>query len=407
MLKILYILLMINPTLLTQKLSGLVGFRNSYNPAYQKLDAANLKSRSGLVINDNPFVKIEFIYDTQDYEGIADTDFNNWVRDKLSTSIINVANAVFNEDDIIDNQVLYKTPINKMSLTPTATTNPEGNYTNTYILPPGFICKWIQFRNDEDETDCSNTSDQLSFTIPRVLLEFNGNYDGTETITLYLYNTSDFTKPVFSQEVFITGPIQEVILLDANNEPNGWTVNNTTGFFKGDYYLGYFSQGMTIQPFSRNYRDGSNMSPVKNLSIQRITFSSFVDPTAPIDLTMLNTPLVYDGVNPEIIVCEDYTNIIIQNQPKFARAIQLKAQVEFLGEIIASARSNKNQRISEQMMGQMMAQLEGQKGEGLMTVPGLRPSFYGAITSLKKEMEKLRSGMGVTPNAIYVNTLEG
>src|ERR1035437_2180939 len=105
---ILCLFLMINPNLVSQKLAGLVGFRQPYNPAYQILDPANQASRSGYYVTDNPFVKIESIKDSQDFAGIVDSDFNTFLRNKLATSTVNVANAVFNETDYIDRQVVYQ-----------------------------------------------------------------------------------------------------------------------------------------------------------------------------------------------------------------------------------------------------------------------------------------------------------
>ncbi len=112
---------MINPVTLTSKLTGLIGFRQPVNPDYAVIDSANLLSRSGYFINDNPFVKIESVKDSQDYKDISDIDFNIFLRNKINTSIINVANMVFNENDFIDRQLYYKNALNKISQTNTGT----------------------------------------------------------------------------------------------------------------------------------------------------------------------------------------------------------------------------------------------------------------------------------------------
>lgn len=392
MIRYLFILLMINPILLSARLTGLVGFQNPANPDFQKFDAANLSSRSGLTINSNPYVKPEYIINSQDYKDISDVDFNTWVRNKINTSIINVCSSVFKQNDYTDRQLLYKHALNKLSIVPTNTQDGSGHYTNTYALPPGFVCKWLQVKDHPN----------IAFNIKRILLEFNGTGD----ITLYLYNTSDFTTPLFTQTVNITKPIQEVILLDANGNPNGWTCDNTTGFYKGDYYLGYFTEGMTLEPFSRAYREASFMSQPKDMFIQRLTFTTFTQPSGTIDLFKLDAPLVYDGMNPDIMVYEDFTDLITQNEMLFAKAIQLDCQISFLSEIIASVRTNRLKLIAGDMVADMLANLEGQKGDGIATVTGLRPMLLGELARTKAELKKLQEGY-VSDGLIVVNTLTG
>lgn len=365
---------MINPTTLSTRLAGLVGFRQSYNPAYAVLDADNQKSRSGYYITDNAFVKIETIKDSQDYEAISNDQFNAYLRGKLSTSIVDVANAIFNENDFIDRQLIFKNAINKVSETATVNgdKNAEGNYVNTYDLPAGFQCYWISPSKDKN----------VAFTIKRVLLEFNG----TGSLTLYLYNTSDVTKPLQTKQIDITGPFQEVSL--------DWVCDNSVsgGGYKGDYYLGYFTKDMTIKPFKREYREAIILSEIEDFTYYRAGFLDFTDPTKPFDLMKYTPYVYYNGVNPDITVYEDFTDLIIQNEKLFARAIMLNAQIGFLSEIVASIRTNRNQRIATLDVGKMMTEIEGETGEGNVKVKGLRPQFYGAISQIKKELDKLRIG---------------
>lgn len=352
---------MINPAVLETKLAGLIGYRQPSNPAYQILDAANTASRSGYFINDNPFVKIESIKDSQDYAGITDIEFNNFLRKKVSASIINVSNAVFNENDFIDRQLLFKNALNKFKT--------GGTY--TYPLTPGFVCYWMQVSQEKN----------VAFKIKRVLLEF----DGTGEITLHLFNTANLKTPLFSKTVNVTSPFQEVDL--------DWICDNSAGKgYKGDYYLGYFTDGMTLQPFKREYRDAMVMSEISEMFIQRVQFSNFTSLSADFELQNLSPYNPYNGINPDITVYEDFTDLIVQNEKLFARAIMLDAQISLLTESIATLRSNATQRISGQYVAQMMAQIEGESGEGNVKVKGLRPQFFGAIGSIRKELQKLAIG---------------
>ena len=373
MLKIICLLLMINPATLSTRLAGLVGFNQPYNPKYAIIDAPNLASRSGLFITDNPFVKIESIKDSQDFDGILDTDFNNFLRNKISTSIVNVANAVFNENDYIDRQLIYANALNKFSQTPVnpPNTNAAGNNVNVYDpLPPGFACYWLKPSIEKD----------VAFKIKRVFLEFNG----TGPITLYLYNTSDLTKPLQTQLINVTGPFMEVNL--------DWVCDNTGVGYKGDYYLGYFTQGMNLRPFKREYREAVLMSDIDNLDYFRSQFALFTDPTKAFDLMGFSPYQYYNGVNPDITVYEDYTDLIIQNEKLFARAIQLDCQISMLTESVASLRSNRNERLSGNYAALVMAQIEGESSPGAVKVTGLKSQFFGSIAHIKKELKKLKEG---------------
>lgn len=383
---ILIFLQMINPTILSTRLAGLVGFRQSYNPAYALLDAANQKSRSGYFINDNAFVKIETIKDSQDYEAISNEDFNSYLRGKISTSVIDVANAVFNENDFIDRQLIYKNAINKVSQTVTINNdkNAEGNYVNTYDLPVGFQGYWIQPSKDKN----------IAFKIQRVLLEFNG----VGPLTLYLYNTADVTKPIQQKTIQVTGPFQEEIL--------DWICDNSTSGagYKGDYYLGYFSKDMTLKPFKREYRESVILSEISEITYYRAGFQNFTEPSQPFDLMGYSPYVYYNGINPDITVYEDFTDLIIQNEKLFARAIMLNTQIGFLSETVASIRSNRNQRVASMDVGRMMTEIEGETGEGNIKVKGLRPQFFGALSQIKKELDKLRIGYE-QQGQITVNTI--
>ncbi len=95
---------------------------------------------------------------------------------------------------------------------------------------------------------------------------------------------------------------------------------------------------------------------------------------------------------------------MIQNKKLFARAIQLDCQISLISESIASIRSNRNERISQSYAAQMMVQIEGESGDGNVKVSGLRPQFFGAIGSIRKELNKLREGYSDV-NQIRIETI--
>lgn len=388
MLKVLIYLLMINPVTLSAKLSGLVGIiqRQPYNPRYQVLNDANMTSRSGYYVcgTENPFCKIELIKDTQDYEEITNDLFNQWLQDKMATSIKNVANWVFNETDVIDRQLIYINALNKYSETPTPDQDNTGRYVNCYTLPKGFNCYWIQ----------PSRKKNVAFNIKSVNAEFNGS----GSLTLYLFNTANMTVPLYKQTINIDNqPFLNVPLLDANGVANGWICDNSAGAgYKGDFYLGYVTEEVTgnLKPFKREYRSSIEMSIIKDLDYYRWNFPDFTNAEgATFDLMDFTTYILYNGINPDIIVYEDFTDLIVTNEKTFARAIQLDAQISFMREYISSIRSNRNERLANEMV----MQIEGVSGDGVAKVQGLKSMLYAQVGQIKNEIKKLQEGNNSRP----------
>ena len=189
---------MFNISIVTTGLLGLVGYRQPFDPAFTTLNAANLTSRSGLIVNDAAFAKLEYLKDAQDFDAISDVDFNTFLQNKQKESIINVCNAVFNESVYIDKQVLYKNAFNKV---------------DTETLPDGFVCFEIEVTQKKN----------VAFEIKRILLDF----DGTGDIELLLFNTAQ-KAPLFTKVITITS--------DHQAEELGWVIDNLVDTYKGEYY---------------------------------------------------------------------------------------------------------------------------------------------------------------------------
>ena len=347
---------MFNPTKIAGKLKGLVGFRQPFNPAYSILDAANLTTRSGLIINGHAMVKVEYLKDSQDYNEISDVDFNTYLQNKQEEAIIDVCNSVFDKPAFMDRQVLYKNAINKG--------------TGLETLPNGFVGYKIR-PNDEKN---------LAFEIKRCVLDF----DGAGDIELVLFNTSK-KDPLFTQVVTISSDNQEIEL--------NWRLDNTD-VYKGDYYFGYLSNyGAigTVQPFKREYELAIVESCLYGLYIERGYFPNMNTNVLP-DLENWDGMSETTGLNPDITVFDDYTDLVINNEFLFAKAIQQAFQITVLEEISNSIRANRNKRMGESHLIRILQEIEGQEGTGVVKISGLRPKLYGSLESLKQEVDKLKEG---------------
>jgi len=332
---------------------GIVGLRGSNNPAYQILDVENSLSTSGYFVDDNAYCKIELYKDNQDYSDISDLNLNANLKELQQSSISSVCGAVFNDSDYIDRQVLYRYAQNK---------------TEVETLPSGFVGYKIT----------PNDTKSLAFSITRDILSF----DGTGDIELMIFNSSK-KEVVFSEVVSIVSDHQ-VVELD-------WTLDDTDGLYKGEYYYGYNTDGLTVQPFKRDYNNSNVESIISDLYIENIFVKNHNTNTL-FDLTTTEGNSLATGLNPDITVFEDYTDLILNNKRLFARAILLDMQIKMIGFNLASIRSNKNQRLGESMVVRMLQEIDGQSGDGVVKIAGLRPMLLGEVKRLTKEIDALRDG---------------
>ena len=67
-------------------------------------------------------------------------------------------------------------------------------------------------------------------------------------------------------------------------------------------------------------------------------------------------------------------------------------QIKMISFNLASIRSNKNQRLAESNTVRMLQEIDGQSGDGVVKINGLRPMLLGEIKRLTKEIEALRDG---------------
>jgi hypothetical protein len=333
-----------------QGLSGLVGWKQPFNPDLPVLDSDNLLTDSGRLFNSNPYVKLDYIKETQDYIDISDDNFNELLKDVEGSAITNVIDTVFDKPDFIDRQVLYQRTNNKVDLE-------SGN--------AGFVGFKIETAIDKN----------IAFEISRVLLEF----DGVGDIKLLLFNSAK-SDPIQTKDISISSKFQEEAL--------NWKIDNTNGFYKGDFYIGYIANGLTVTPYKRNYQSSNVKSCITHLHIEEGTFKNQSTEVLS-DLDTWDSSDNTFGLNLDITVFDDFTDMIIQNKFLFSKAIQLQGQINFIDSYIASLRSNRNARIADDNINKLILELEG--ADELKKI-GLRSKLGGEVSRIGKEIRKIQSG---------------
>lgn len=356
---------MINIAKIQTSLIGLIGFKQPFNPDYAVVDADNQLSKSGYFVTDNPYAKIEYIKDNQDYVQISDANFNVVLEQLKQSAISNVCNQVFSEYDFLDRNLLFKNATRK---------------TNTNVLPIGFVGYRIEVGNTKN----------IAFKLNRVLLDFQG----TGTIKLLLWNTSKL-EVLQTKEIDITTDHQEVVL--------DWILDNSGNTYKGDYYIGYNTTDLTVTPFKRDYENGNVMSSFKYLCIEQISVPNHNTETL-FDVSTYDGLSEDTGLNFDISVFDDYTDFVINNAYLFARAIQIDCQIQCIQLYLSSLRSNLTQSISAQLYEKIMIELEGTSTDSLINVKGLKNQLIGEITSIRSEIQKIKIGVKKS-GQILVSTL--
>ena len=338
-------------------LNGVVGFRQPDNPDYAILDAPNQVSRSGRYVTDNPYVKIEYLLDNQDYSAVDAAAFNANLQNLQNSSISEVAGWVFDKTDFIDRQLLFRNPHNKV---------------NTVTLPSGLACYKI----------CVDGTKNIAFEIKRVFLDF----EGTGQLTLMLFNSAK-KAPIYTTDIAIANEENKEVQLN-------WVVDNTDGYYKGEFYLGWLTNDVdlgTLKPYDRDYNDADVMSTITYLNVQRILFPGHAVEELP---NLEDDDGLSDniGVNPDITVYEDYTDLIIQNERMFQHAIYLQLCIKCIEIYLASLRSNDKERKSQERILRVIQQIEGQSGEGLVKIEGLKPNLLTELAKVRKEINRIRDG---------------
>lgn len=342
---------MFDVTKTQQGLTGLVGIRQPYDPAYQKIDATNQASRSGRFLDDISNFKVKYFIDTQDYQAISDADLNGLLREIQDSSISMVCSEVFGDESYIDRNVIYSYAANRVA--------PETTIVNGFV---GFKITPTMTKN-------------IAFKITDVRLEFSG----TGNLTLQLFSSSD-NSPIFSKVVAITSTSQ-VETLD-------WVVDNTTGY-KGEYYFGYVYDGSLI-PFKRDYEFSNVENIISELSIQKEQVVGFTGSTI-FDLSTAVGFSENTGLNPDITVYDDFTDLILQNEHLFGHAIQLQWAIVVMQRYVNSSRSNRNERMSHESM-LVLQTLEGSATDAKVPVVGLRKLLGVELSSIRKSIQELRDG---------------
>jgi hypothetical protein len=339
-----------------------VGIRAALDPALPTLTTSLQTSDSGLYLNDIAGFDLAAFKNTQEFATISEIKFNELLENTRKSAITDVMYQVFSAPSYIDRNYIYSRPSSR--------TNLETG------IPEGFA----GFRIVIDDRK------NVGFKISRVRLEYDTS-DGPVPVTLFLFNS------------FVRGymEIQQITL----NEPDevltlNWTVNASSvdNDYKGEYYF-VISIDSTIVPFKRDYKDAIVQNDLAGLCIEPMSVFdpggnvNGFDPNAIQLISGTNT-----GMNPDISVFYDYTDVILRNPMTFYRAIQLQWAIKLMNICATSMRSNRDERKAKEIVAMIMTYVNGQRGEGLPYIKGHDAVLLYEVEQIKKQIESIKNGYG-------------
>lgn len=344
---------MFDVTKIQAGLSGLVGIRQPADPEYARLDANIILSRSGFYLDDVSNFKVAFQIDTMDYKDMTDAQLNAEINNIQKAAIVSVCQNVFGNKSYIDRNYIYTRANTRTNLETTL----QNGFVGYKITP-------------------SPTKD-VAFKITNVKIEL----DGVGVVKLVLFN-SGLNTPIFEQEVIIASNSQ----IEALN----WAINNTENDYKGEYYFGYIYDG-TFTPYKRDYDASDVMNDLSELDVEKVYVLGANDATI-FDLNGVVELSENTGLNPDITVHDDYTDLILQNDHLFAKAVQLQWAILTMQRYVSTTRSNNIERMSKEVIMRTIETIEGSTFKSPIKVTGLNTLLGSELETLVKAIEDLQKG---------------
>lgn len=333
---------------------GLVGWRASTVSGVPTLTAPNTATSSGMVYQDfSSLVTVQNVWKEQEDAAISDANFNTFLTNLTNAAFVKVLNAIFQDEDYLENRVLF--PFENVW---TELTDNDTSFVGYEITP-------------------ANRRD-LIIALNNVFTSF----DSADTVKILLFHSSK-KEPIDSKEI----TVEE--LTDTDTALN-WDLSNFT-YSGGKFYIGYLRSGLTAKSVNREWNSANTQSCYNMFRIIPIQVTGWDSETLFDVDDIENTSETY-GLNFDITSWKDYTNVILRNKNKFVNCLGLQVAADVLDLIMKSTRSNSKERI---LASKAFTELEGYINPDLPRTLGIAAQLKSEIARIKKtfvEVSKIRRG---------------
>jgi hypothetical protein len=109
-----------------------------------------------------------------------------------------------------------------------------------------------------------------------------------------------------------------------------------------------------------------------------------------IDINDMQNGFVFNGLNFDISIYEDYTKYIMDNRILFAKALQIEIACAVLNRVVSTSRSNINERLSKEIMSILISEVRGYESNGAFR-KGLEHVLLDEISILANQVYRLNN----------------
>lgn len=337
-------------------LFGRVGFKNNPAQAKYAVNVDNQESRSGRYFKDfHPLATQKVYADTMEFDNYSNDFLNEELTSLQKSAISAVLNNVFNVEDLLEQFELYQLSDNAMT---------ELENTDQFV---GFRFK---IANDISK----------AVRINSVSLLFNQDV----TFKLYCYNRDKRTK-VWEKEVTVMAyeltqvQIDDLVLRAVDNTANGLI-----------YDFGYYQTDLgTAKALNDNSVCLNNGFLWRAQSFQADLASISNNPDDFYKDYVSRYAVTYNsnsyGLNLEVGGYNDYSNVIVKNQPLFDEAIGYQVAQLILSQAMYSTRSNGTERLTNERIKMASDDLNiSGPTDQVPLNPGIKSKLSAAIRQLRK-----------------------
>jgi len=324
---------------------GVNGWKQSLLTGAPVIDAGNLATSSGAYYNQDfsNLVTVDNITKVYETSGLSDAQVNTLLDDIAAGAASKVLNAVFSDDDFIQNDILYPY---------------EFDFNHTLTNDTSFVGYEL---NIAKRKDILNLINRISLT-----------FDGADTVKVLLFHSS---KKAAIDSIEIT-TVQDT---ETNEELTDWLLPYVNSVNGGKYYIGYLRSGLTAKAYNRDYESANMANSFHCIGLQSIKVDGW-DAETLFDVNDIDYTSEYYGMNFDISSFYAYDSVITQNKNKFSKALGLQVAATVLDMIVNTNRIN---NIEASTRTNAILQLEGFERDGVNTI-GILKKLDQEIQNLKK-----------------------
>ncbi len=322
---------------------GLVGWRSSTISGMPTLTAASQLSSSGMYYNDfSSLVTVQNLYRCQEDSAITDSNFNTFLTNLSDAAFVKILNAVFQDEDFIENKVLFPY---------------ENVWTKLLDNDTSFVGYEITPANRKE----------LTITLNNVFTSF----DSAGSVKLLLFHSSR-KAPIQTKTITVES-------LSETNTALNWDLANFN-YSGGKFYVGYLRSGLTGKAVNRDWNSANVRNCFNMFGIHPVIVAGHNSETL-FDVDLIEYEDETYGLNFDFTSWKDYTNIILRNKNKFTNAIGLQVAADTLDLIVKATRSN---RIERELEARAFSELEGFINPDLPRTIGIAKKLSDEIARLQK-----------------------